>query len=73
MKTGSLRIKLPLRRAGTQMEEDDYNDDDRSHMERNKMKKSDEEYADYWAGNGNAITDNEIVVDVPKLEVLKYK
>lgn len=34
---------------------------------------SDEEYADYWVGNGNAFTDYEIVVDAPKLEVLKYK
>ncbi|KAK8478283.1 hypothetical protein V6N13_087944 [Hibiscus sabdariffa] len=31
------------------------------------------EYADYWAGNGNAFSDYEIVVDVPKHEVLKYK
>ncbi|MBA0654569.1 hypothetical protein Goklo_021547 [Gossypium klotzschianum] len=34
---------------------------------------SDEEYAIYWAGNGNAFTDYEIVVDAPKLEVLRYK
>ncbi|MBA0687534.1 hypothetical protein Goari_015063, partial [Gossypium aridum] len=27
-----------------------------------------EEYAIYWAGNGNAFTDYEIVVDAPKLE-----
>ncbi|KAH1083931.1 hypothetical protein J1N35_023692 [Gossypium stocksii] len=33
----------------------------------------DEEYADYWAGNGNAFTDYEIIVDAPKLEVLRYK
>ncbi|MBA0716563.1 hypothetical protein Golax_015383 [Gossypium laxum] len=32
-----------------------------------------EEYAIYWAGNGNAFTDYEIVVDAPKLEVLRYK
>ncbi|KAL4352727.1 hypothetical protein GQ457_06G022830 [Hibiscus cannabinus] len=85
------------------MEEDDYNDDDRSHMERNKMKKSenkhfipkmeisvgygvfmfqpqvidclsyecyddddydgsDEEYADYWAGNVNALSRTAILL-----------
>ncbi|KAA3472433.1 F-box/LRR-repeat protein [Gossypium australe] len=34
---------------------------------------SDEEYTDCWAGNGNAFTDYEIIVDAPKLEVLRYK
>ncbi|KAK5786761.1 hypothetical protein PVK06_041405 [Gossypium arboreum] len=34
---------------------------------------NDEECADYWAGNGNAFTDYEIIVDAPKLEVLRYK
>ncbi|PPR97259.1 hypothetical protein GOBAR_AA23413 [Gossypium barbadense] len=37
------------------------------------LENSDEECADYWAGNGNAFTDYEIIIDAPKLEVLRYK